>query len=123
MTAVCMCRFRNNMFEMRAADLFAHMRTISSSFKEMTDKELMAKLKRFLVDQSEISKQPGDGGAVGGRSPGKTAFSPKKPKGPDARPAILAHKFWIITIDRKRSMVTVAGDFSIFKLFFCLLID
>ena len=113
------------MFEMRAADLFAHMRTISASLNDATVKDLMANLKRFLVDQSEISKSAADGGAAGGRSPGKTAFSPKKPKGPDARPAILTHKFWTITIDRKRSIVTVAGlccTFCIFKWFFFLLI-
>ena len=102
------------MMAMHAADLFTHMRATSSFLFSKTDKELMERMKRYLVDESETAGiDGGTGPAVGVRSsfgsPGTTSFSPKKPRGPDTRPAILARRSWVITIDKKRRMVTISG--------------
>ena len=107
-------RFRPNMVSIEAQTLFEYMRSHSSHLHDATQKALMANLKRFLVEQSEII-EPDSGacGAAGGTKSafgGRTSFSPKKPKGPDSRPAILARRTWTITIDRKRGLVTVGGD-------------
>ena len=103
------------MMATRAADLFMHMRANSSFLHSKSDKELMERMKRYLVDESEMAGSDGGSGpAVGVRSsfgsPGTTSFSPKKPKGPDTRPAILARRTWVITIDKKRKIVTISGD-------------
>ena len=102
------------MMAMHAADLFTHMRATSSFLFSKTDKELMERMKRYLVDESETAGiDGGTGPAVGVRSsfgsPGTTSFSPKKPRGPDTRPAILARRIWVITIDKKRRIVTISG--------------
>jgi len=107
-------RFRTNMMATRAADLFMYMRATSSFLHSKSDKELMERMKRYLVDESEMAGADGGSGpAVGVRSsfgsPGTTSFSPKKPKGPDTRPAILARRTWVITIDKKRKIVTISG--------------
>jgi hypothetical protein len=84
-----------------------------SPSRDATDEQLIANLKKFLVEQAETSGSSGEGGCVaGGRSPfgGKTSFSPKKPKQADSRPAVLARNGWVITIDRRRGIVTVGGD-------------
>jgi hypothetical protein len=109
-----LCRFRSNMMATRADLLFAHMRATSSFLHSKSDKELMESMKRYLVDESETAGADGGSGpAVGVRSsfgsPGTTSFSPKKPKGPDTRPAILARRGWVITIDKKRRIVTISG--------------
>jgi hypothetical protein len=107
-------RFRPNMVSIEAETLFKYMRAHSSHLHDATQKALMANLKRFLVEQSEILEPDigacGAAGATKSAFGGRTSFSPKKPKGPDARPAILARKTWTITIDRKRGLVTVGGD-------------
>ena len=114
-----LCRFRPNMMAARADLLFMHMRATSSMLHSKSDKELMEKMKRYLVDESEAAGADGGSGpAVGVRSsfgsPGTTSFSPKKPKGPDTRPAILARRGWVITIDKKRKIVSIAGESIIF---------
>ena len=108
-------RFRPNMVSIRSEQMFEYMRAHSSCMHDATQKALMANLKRFLVEQSELLDPESENCTAGGSGSafgGKTCFSPKKPKGPDARPAILARKSWIITIDRKRGIVTVAGKHS-----------
>jgi hypothetical protein len=100
------------MLSTRAADLFAIMRESSSLLKVMSEKELMEAVKKFLIEESETAATSADGGgAAGGSSSnsGTTSFSPKKPRGPDNRPAILARRTWLITIDRKRKVVTISG--------------
>jgi hypothetical protein len=72
----------------------------------------MELVKRYLVDESEAAGTDGGSGpAVGVRSSfgGASSFSPKKPRGPDGRPAILAYKGWTITIDKRRRIVTISG--------------
>ncbi len=106
-------RFRPNLYTILASALFKYMRTHSSTLRDATDEQLIANLKKFLVEQAETVASSGEGGcAVGGRSPfgGKTSFSPKKPKQADSRPAVLARNGWVITIDRRRGIVTVGGD-------------
>ena len=105
------------MVSIRSEQMFEYMRAHSSCMHDATQKALMANLKRFLVEQSELLDPEGENCTAGGRVSafGGKPFSPKKPKGPDARPAILARKSWIITIDRKRGIVTVAGKHSTSK--------
>ena len=111
-------RFRPHMLWTLTADLFAHMRKTSSLLSDKTDKELMEGLKKYLIEESETASAGGDGGcAAGGRSSGTTSFSPKKPRGPDNRPAILARRTWLITVDRKRKIVTVSGKQHLFEYF------
>jgi dihydropteroate synthase len=107
------------MMAARADLLFMHMRATSSMLHSKSDKELMERMKRYLVDESEAAGADGGSGpAVGVRSsfgsPGTTSFSPKKPKGPDTRPAILARRGWVITIDKKRKIVSISGESVIF---------
>ena len=101
------------MMQMFASDLYAHMRETSSHLRDASDKALLANLKRFIVDQSERPVPDGFCPTSPGKSsPGNKAstFSPqKKPKVLDSRPAILARKSWIISIDRLRGTVTIAG--------------
>ena len=108
-------RFRPNMVSIKADLLFEYMRAHSSHLHGATQRDLMANLKKFLVEQSELAATTNNEtcSAAGGTKSafgGKTLFSPKKPKGPDARPAILARKTWTIKIDCKRGIVTVGGD-------------
>jgi hypothetical protein len=103
------------MMAARATDLFMHMRAHSSFLHSKSDKELMERMKRYLADESETAgSDGGSGSAVGVRSsfgsPGTTSFSPKKPRGPDTRPAILARRGWVITIDKKRKIVSISGE-------------
>ncbi len=106
-------RFRPNLYTILASTLFKYMCAHSTTLRDATDEQLIANLKKFLVEQAETSGSSGEGGCVaGGRSPfgGKTSFSRKKPKQADSRPAVLARNGWVITIDRRRSIVTVGGD-------------
>ena len=102
------------MVTIEADRLFEYMRDRLTHQSKTTPENLMANLRRFLVEQSELPETDSEAcGAAGGtKSPfgGKTSFSPKKPKGPDARPAILARKTWTIKIDSKRGIVSVGGD-------------
>ncbi len=107
------------MMSTRAADLFTHMRVTSSFLHSKSDKELMERMKRYLVEESETAGADGGSGpAVGVRSsfgsPGTTSFFPKKPRGPDTRPDILARRGWVITIDKKRKIVSISGKSVIF---------
>jgi hypothetical protein len=107
------------MMSTRAADLFTHMRATSSFLHSKSDKELIENMKRYLVEESETAGADGGSGpAVGVRSsfgsPGSTMFSPKKPRGPDTRPAILARRGWVINIDKKRKIVSISGESVIF---------
>ena len=112
-------RFRPNMVSIEAETLFEYMRSHSSHLHDATQKALMANLKRFLAEQSELPDPEGEAcraaGATKSAFGGRTSFSPKKPKGPDARPAILARKTRTINIDRKRGLVTVGGDANSFQ--------
>jgi len=108
-------RFRSDMMAARAANLFMYMRATTSFLHSKSDKELMERMKRYLVDESEMAGADGGSGpAVGVRSsfgsPGTTSFSPKKPRGPVTRPAILARRGWVITIDKKRKIITISGE-------------
>lgn len=106
-------RFKPNLYTILASALFKYMRAHSTTLRDATDEVLIANLKKFLVEQAETVGSSGEGGcAAGGRSPfgGKTSFSPKKPKQADSRPAVLARNGWVITIDRRRGIVTVGGD-------------
>ena len=114
LTACIVCiRFRPNLMDTYSADLYAYMRATSSFLHDVTDKALLANLKRFIVDQSELPtaaescpSSPAKS-ALGGRA---ASFSPqKKPKPLDTRPAILARKTWTITIDRQRGTVTLSS--------------
>lgn len=104
------------MVYIEAERLFDYMRAHSSHLHDATQKALMANLKRFLVEQSELPNPDSEACGAAGGTPsrsafgGRASFSPKKPKGPDARPAILARKTWTIKIDRKRGIVTVGGE-------------
>ena len=107
------------MMSTRTADLFNHMRATSSFWHSKSDKELIENMKRYLVEESETAGADGGSGpAVGVRSsfgsPGSTMFSPKKPRGPDTRPAILARRGWVINIDKKRKIVSISGESVIF---------
>ena len=100
-----------------AADLFAYMRETSSFGRDLSDKALLANLKRFIVDQSELPAPPEERSESCQSSPAKspfggraTSFSPqKKAKALDMRPAILARKSWSINIDRQRGTVTISS--------------
>jgi hypothetical protein len=105
-------RFRPNLYTILASTLFKYMRAHSTTLRDATDEQLIANLKKFLVEQAATAVSSGEGScAAGGRSAfgGKTSFSPKKPKPADSRPAVLARNGWVITIDRRRGIVTVGG--------------
>ncbi len=110
-----MSRFRPNMMDIQAEDLYAYMRATSSYLKNASNASLLANLKNFIVEQSEQAPSGGEGSC--GSSPAKSSFggsagsfSPhKKPKQFDTRPGILAMRTWIITIDRQRGTVTISS--------------
>ena len=102
------CRFRPHMLWTLTADLFAHMRKTSSLLSDKTDKELMEGLKKYLIEESETAATGGNGGCSAGAH---------SSRGPDSHPAILARRTWLITVDRKRKIVTVSGKQHLFEYF------
>jgi hypothetical protein len=116
-----MLRFRPNMMDMQAADLYAYMRATSSFLRDVNNASLLANLKGFIVEQSEVTPAGGEGSSCTS-SPAKSSFggragsfSPhKKPKTFDTRPAALARTTWTITINRQARTVTIGSEISTF---------
>ena len=112
-------RFRPNMMDTQAADLYAYMRETSSLYAEISDASLLANLKGFIVDQSEQTPAGGDGSSCASSSPAKSSFggragsfSPHKKPKIDTRPAALARASWTINIDRQARTVTITSNLT-----------